>query len=388
MHLNFNTTCHFKQLNESNKKISVFQGGARSGKTYNILQWFILKMLTKQNKIFTICRESMPALRSSAMRDFFNILKEKKIYNQSYHNKTHNEYHLNNNIVEFVSLDDEQKVRGRKRDYLFINEANECKYDIWIQLALRTIKKSVLDYNPSDLYHFIYDEIIPREDCDFYKSTYKDNVYLEDSVVKEIEGLKESNENLWRIYGQGERGLSQETIYTNWKEISVMPKDHEFQQIVYGVDFGFNHPSAIVKVGIIENNAYLEEVLYETRLTNQNLIDKLKINVDNEKEIYADSAEPDRIKEISDSGFNIYPVVKSGNSVNTGIDKVKNYKLHILSKSSNIKKEIKNYSWKKDKKTNQILDEPVKFKDHSMDAIRYAVMSVTSENQNFWERKA
>jgi len=374
MQLNFESTIHFKQLEKSKKKINVFQGGTRSGKTYNILQWIIKQAYISQNKIFSITRQTFPALRSSAMRDFFNILKSKKIYNPKKHNKTNNEYKIGTNLIEFFSLDDEQKVRGRARDYLFINEANECPQDIWRQLLFRTNIKIILDYNPSALYHFIYDDIIPRDDCDFYISTFEDNPFISKENLKEILNLKNTNENLWKIYGLGQKGVSEELIYSNWNIIDAMPIDNAFEKVVYGLDFGFNNPAALIKVGIKDKyNAYIEEIIYETHLLNSELIDKMKKVCDNKILIKADSAEPDRIKEIYKAGFNIIPTKKYSNSVKDGIDQVKRFNLYITKNSLNVIKEIKSYSWKKDTRTGVLLDEPVKFQDHSMDSIRYAI---------------
>jgi phage terminase large subunit len=178
----------YKHLITSNKKIIVEQGGTRSGKTYNILLWIIFFYCTQNdNKTVTICRKSFPSLRASVMRDFLNILKQYKIYREELHNKSNSEYKLFNNLVEFISLDQPQKVRGRKRDILFINEANELYFEDWQQLIFRTNGRIILDYNPSDEYHWIYDKVIPREDSEFYRTTYLDNPFLEQTIKEEIE---------------------------------------------------------------------------------------------------------------------------------------------------------------------------------------------------------
>ena len=179
------TNVVFKHLLKSNKKIIVEQGGTRSGKTYNILLWIIFSYCTQNtNKIITICRKSFPSLRATVMRDFFDILKTHKMYNEINHNKSSSEYNLYNNLVEFISLDEPQKVRGRKRDVLFINEANELYFEDWQQLLFRTNQKIILDYNPSDEYSWIYDKVITRDDTDFFITTYKDNTFLEQALIK------------------------------------------------------------------------------------------------------------------------------------------------------------------------------------------------------------
>ena len=165
-------------LVDSNKKIIVEQGGTRSGKTYNILLWIIFSYCTNErNKTITICRKTFPSLRASVMRDFIDILRKHKMYAEESHNKSSSEYQLYGNLIEFISLDQPQKVRGRKRDLLFINEANELYWEDWQQLVFRTQERIIIDYNPSDEYHWIYDKVITRDDADFYKTTYLDNPF-------------------------------------------------------------------------------------------------------------------------------------------------------------------------------------------------------------------
>ena len=166
----------FSHLLNSDKRITVEQGGSRSGKTYNILIWIIFYYSTNnEDKTVTICRKTFPSLRASVMRDFLEILKRFDIYDERFHNKTNNEYELNGNLIEFISLDQPQKIRGRKRDLLYINEANELYFEDWQQLVMRTTGKVIIDYNPSDSFHWIYDRVIPRDDCEFFQTTYKDN---------------------------------------------------------------------------------------------------------------------------------------------------------------------------------------------------------------------
>ena len=184
----------YNHLKRSDKKIVVEQGGTRSVKTYNILLWVIFHYsYYETNKTITICRKTFPSLRASVMRDFFEILRNNDLYNESYHNRSSHEYYLNGNLVEFISLDQPQKIRGRKRDLLYINEANELTYEDWQQLILRTEGKAILDYNPSDAFHWIYDKVVPRDDCDFYQTTYLDNPFLDAGVKAEIERLKDTD---------------------------------------------------------------------------------------------------------------------------------------------------------------------------------------------------
>ena len=244
MKINLKTNVVFENLVDSDKKIVINQGGTRSGKTFNILLYIIFYYcLNNSNKTITICRKTYPALRATVLRDFINILREHNLYNEDNHNKSSSEYNLFGNLIEFISLDQPVKVRGRKRHLLFINEANELFWEDWQQLLFRTSDKIILDYNPSEEYHWIYDKIIPREDANFLKTTYKDNPFLEQSLIDEIERLKYTDEQYWQIYGLGEKGISKATIF-DYIECNQVP--FEAEVVSYGMDFGFtNDPTAL-----------------------------------------------------------------------------------------------------------------------------------------------
>lgn len=369
MNAKLQTNKIFDILRESNKRITVMQGGSRSGKTYNILIWFIVKLLQENGKTFTVVRQSLPSIKGSVLRDFIDILSRLGIYSEDNHNKTEQIYQLNGNTIEFVSADQPQKIRGRARDYLFCNEANELSYEAWMQLIMRTSGKIVIDYNPSDVSSWIYDDVIPRNDADFYITTFKDNPFLPRELVDELERLKDADPNYWRIYGLGERGLSQDLIYTHYRTIKEMPLDGE---VVYGLDFGFNVPSALVKVVFVEKEAYVQELLYETKLTTEDLAERImRLNIDKYDEIFCDAAEPKTIESLSRLGLNVKPANKD---VSEGIKTVKATPLFIHEESVNLLKELKNYRWKTDRNGNK-LDQPVKFNDHITDALRYAIYS-------------
>lgn len=303
------------------------------------------------------------------MRDFIDILLKMGLYDESYHNKTESTYLLNGNLVEFVSVDQPQKIRGRRRDYLFINEANELNYEAWMQLVFRTEKKIVLDYNPSDEYHWIYEQVIPRDDADFYITTYRDNPFLPKELVDEIERLQAADENYWKVYGLGQRGVSGETIYTHWQLCKELPLRGE---VFYGQDFGYNVASALIRVELFEGGIYADETLYEQKLTTGDLVERYKtLGMGRTSEIFADCAEPKTIEELCRAGYNVKP---SDKDVTEGIRKVKSMPLYITERSVNLIKELKAYKWKTDK-DGKVLDEPVKFNDHALDALRYAVFT-------------
>jgi PBSX family phage terminase large subunit len=267
-------------------RIQVHQGGTRSGKTYSILQSIVELCYENENAgaVITIARKTFPALRATAMRDFFEILEREDIYNPDLHNKSEANYVLFGNLVEFISVDQPQKVRGRKRQVLFINEANELSLEDWRQLLLRTTRKVIIDFNPSDEYHWIYEEVIPRTDASFFRTTYKDNPYLDKATIQEIERLKDADPNYWRIYGLGERGVNQAAVFT-WEVGEIAGK-----RIGTGLDFGFtNDPTAVIDVYLDGHTLILHERLYSTGLTNPDIGEELdKLDVET---IIADSAE-------------------------------------------------------------------------------------------------
>jgi phage terminase large subunit len=367
----------FRHLEASKSKIVVEQGGTRSGKTYNILLWIIFSYCERnRGKIITICRKTFPALRGTVMRDFFTILKDHEIYYEDAHSKTANEYTINTNTIEFISLDMPQKIRGRKRDLLFINEANELIFEDWQQLIFRTTEQAILDYNPSEEFHWIYDQILTRKDVEFYQTTYKDNPFLGDVLKQEIERLKDIDENYWRVYGLGERGQSRSLVYT-FSTTKQIPK--EAKLVAYGLDFGFsNDPTALVRTYILDDSMYVDELIYRTGMTNQDIAKEMQsLGLEKQNEIFADSAEPKSIEEIYRMGWNVKPVVKG--AINLGIDIIRRYNLYATEGSYNLIKELRNYKYIEDK-NGQMTNKPVDNFNHALDALRYSVVNKISNS--------
>jgi phage terminase large subunit len=370
----------YYDLKGSRKRIAVNQGGTRSGKTYSIMQVLCEWCHKNENAgwVISVVRKTLPALKGSAYRDFIQILNNEGWYSESDHNKSEMTYSLFGNVWEFLSIDQPQKIRGRKRNICFINEANEITWEDFFQLNIRTTDKLILDYNPSDEYHWIYDKLIVRDDADFFVSTYKENPYLEKSLVDEIELLKELDENYWKVYGLGERGTSSETIYTHWRYCKELPgKGERF----YGQDFGYNVQSALVEIELYEGAVYARQLLYETRLTTADLIERYKtLGMESYTEIFCDAAEPKTIEELNRAGYNAKPADKD---VTEGIRKLKGMPLYITEDSEDLLKEVKNYKWKIDK-SGKVLDEPVKFNDHALDALRYGVFTKSMQQSMSW----
>ena len=372
------TTNVFHKAYNSTTRITCLQGGTRSSKTYSLCQLFIVKCLEETGKVFTICRKTLPALKGTAYRDVLNILKELDLYSEENHNKSELSYMLNGNLLEFISVDQPVKIRGRKRNYLWLNEANEFNYEDWQQLILRTTERIYLDYNPSDPYSWIYEKVITRDDCTFLKSTYKANPFLDEDTIAEIERLKELDPDYWQVYGLGEIGSIQTMIFRKFELVDEV----QGRLLGFGLDFGFtNSPSALVAVYQSDDNLYIKEMLYEKRLTNTDLANRLReFRIDRQSEIVGDSAEPKTIEEIYRQGFNIKPA-KKGAGIHLGIDIMRRYKLHITKDSLNAIKEFRSYKWATDK-NGDVLNTPVKVNDHLIDATRYLCLNKLSINHS------
>ena len=381
MHKNIQVSEVFRKNQEATTKIVVNQGSSRSGKTYSILQLLILiKAFMERDAVFTIVRKTLPSLKASAMRDFYEILKNADLYDERNQNKTENTYELNGNLFEFVSLDQPQKKRGAKRTYLFINEANELTLEDWVQLSIRTEKQIFLDYNPSMEGHWIYDLVIPRSDCTFIQSTYLDNLqFLPEEVVKEIEQLKYVDENYWRVYGLGLPGQIKGLILTNWQQVDEFPADCKW--VVYGMDFGFsNDPTTLIKVGLAGGELWLDELIYNRGLTNQDIARWMgELGLKWADEIIADN-QPKCIYEIKKEGFNIQATYKGRDSIMAGLDILKRYQLNVTKRSVNLIRELKNYKWKEDQ-AGKATNEPIDKFNHAIDAARYAVMAKVMVNR-------
>ena len=362
---------NYAALNDQDIRFVINEGGSRSSKTYSLCQLVIIYCLQNNNKVVSVIRKTFPALRATVLRDFIEILKELNIYSVEDHNKSEHIYTFpNGSIVEFFSVDDEQKIRGRKRDIAWCNEANELYFDDFTQLNMRTESKLIFDYNPSESTSWLYE--LPQEESILIKSTYKDNPFLPQSIRAQIEDLKRTDEALYQIYALGEKAISKSNIYSNWSFIPHRPA--RFVNYVYGLDFGYNHPTALMRVYWCDNDIYIEPVIYESYLTTPMLIDKMQsFNVEKTVTIVADYARPEIIAELNNAG---YDVQNANKVVKKGIDNIKTFGV-LCQDDKALKKEYENYKWKK--VGDMITDEPVKMWDDAMDAVRYATTHIRQE---------
>jgi phage terminase large subunit len=353
------------------RRFIINEGGSRSSKTYSICQLIIIYCLQNNNKVVSIIRKTFPALRATVLRDFIEILKELNIYSVDNHNKSEHIYTFSNgSMVEFFSVDDEQKIRGRKRDIAWCNEANELYFDDFTQLNMRTEDKLIFDYNPSDSASWLYE--LPTDESIMIKSTYRDNPFLPQSIKAQIEDLKRTDEALYQIYALGEKAISKSNIYSQWDFVAHRPA--RFVKFVYGLDFGYNHPTALMRVYYCDKDVYIEPVIYESYLTTTMLIEKLAtLGIEQTVSILADYSRPEIIQEMNIAG---YDVLNANKVVKKGIDNLKTFGV-ICQDDKALRREYENYKWKK--VGDFITDEPVKLFDDAMDAIRYATTHIKQQ---------
>jgi phage terminase large subunit len=367
------TTKVFEELqysDEIKRRIVIAQGGSRSGKTYNILIYWIVKLLQEEGKTLSIVRKTLPSLKNSVLKDLIDVLEKFGLYDPTKWHKQEGYFELGTNIINWFSVDEPQKLRGSKRNYLYCNEANELTIEDWNQLIFRTSDKTILDLNPSELSCWVYD-LESREDSYLFKTTYKDNPFVEKTIILELENLKGKDENLYRIYTLGERGIATTLVFNRFNTIEQIPPSAKL--LGYGADFGYNDPTTLIAVYQEGDTLYYRELLHNRGLTTLDFIHKLgNLNIDRTDAIWCDSAQPQTIEELRRNKYNAKPVNKK--SILHGIDLMKQHYNFIETTSTNILQEFGSYKWKVDKNGN-LLDTPEDKDNHTIDAIRYVLES-------------
>lgn len=374
----FSETTALHKLIALNKRIRAVQGGTSAGKTIGIVTLLTHLCQTDTKPTLTsITSESFPHLKRGAMRDFLNIMEEHKYFDPNRWNKGDSSYKFETgSVLEFFSADQPGKVRGPRRDRLFINEANRVPYETYDQLEVRTKEFIFLDWNPTNEFWFYTDVLGHRDDVDHLTLTYLDNEALAPEIVASIEQRK-GLPGWWKVYGEGQLGEVEGKIYKNWRQIDSIP--HEARLERYGLDFGYtNDPTAIIAVYAYNGGYILDEIAYSTGMSNRQISDVLQ-NVERAL-VVADSAEPKSIDEIRSYGINIVPTKKGRDSVMQGIQYVQHQKISVTKHSFNVWKEYQNYMFKIDR-DGRIVNEPEHEYSHSMDAVRYGLESFRPSNE-------
>jgi phage terminase large subunit len=361
-------TWQFQALVDNTPGTVVMVGGTRSGKTYAGLQYWIQRLSKEKGKTLDVVRKYRESHKAAALTDFRTILESWGRWDEDHFSKSELSYKIGSSTIRFIGMDVDEKKMGAGRDFLWINEASELDQDSYRHLAMRTRGDTMMfDLNPkTDDRHWLKSDVMERKGTVTIKSTYKDNPYLTARQIEEIEIIKNQDPDFWKVYGEGEWVALVGNIYKNWTTAPYFP-DIPF---CYGLDFGMTDPLALVKVGVHENNLYWQEMIYQTNMTNADLILWLKAN-DISGMIYCDSADKNRIVELQGAGFHAVGADKSPGSLRAGIDYCRRFKIHLV-KSPNGEREIMQYKWKEDRKGNISDGEPVDYMNHFLDAARYA----------------
>jgi phage terminase large subunit len=379
----FKRTTAINKILALKKRVKIIQGGTSAGKTFGILPVLIDKCAKEKGLEVSVVAETIPHLRRGALKDFLKIMRWTGRFVEDRFNATLLKYEFaNGSTMEFFSADNASKLRGARRDVLYINECNNVTFDAYQELSIRTKKEIYLDFNPANEF-WVHKELKDEPDSDFLILTYKDNEALDQSIVTIIEKNRDkaatSNywANWWRVYGLGEIGMLEGVIFDNWKEIDKLPEDARL--IGIGLDFGYtNDPTSAIEVYNWNGKRIVNELVYRTGMVNSDIAKILPSSVT----IYADSSEPKSIEEIRRFGKTIKGVTKGKDSIKYGIDVMQRQEYLVTKQSTNLIKELRAYCWDVDKHGVR-LNNPVGGNDHAIDALRYHEMENLGLNSNY-----
>jgi len=380
----FQRTTAINKILALKKRIKIVQGGTSAGKTYGILPILIDRAAKTPNTEISVVAESIPHLRRGALRDFLKIMKAIHRFVDERYNKSLLKYEFSNgSFIEFFSADvDASKLRGGRRNILYINECNNISFESFNEMSIRTKDEVFLDYNPTAEF-WVQTELEGQEDADKIILTYKDNEALDNGIISQIEKniKKAETSNYWKnwvdVYVNGVMGKLEGIVFGNWKQIDTIPS--EARLIGIGMDFGYtNDPTSIIEVYKLNETRILNEITYQTGLLNSDIAKLLPKNVP----VYADSAEPKSIRTIQLAGITIKGVTKGKDSINYGIDVMQREDYLVTSQSTNLIKELRSYCWDTDK-TGKRLNKPIDNFNHAIDAVRYHEMETLGMNKNY-----
>jgi phage terminase large subunit len=369
----YQATTATRKVASLKQRIRGIQGGTSASKTISILLILIDKAQSDTTPTLTsVVSESFPHLKRGAMRDFLNIMQGHSYFKDGLWNRSDYTYTFETGSkIEFFSADQPSKVRGPRRDRLFMNECNNIPFEAFDQLEVRTKHEVWLDWNPTNEFWFYTDVLTKRTDVDHLTITYKDNEALDPNIVASIE-MRRGNKAWWQVYGLGQLGEVEGKIYTGWQQVDEIP--HEARLERYGLDFGYSiDPTALVAIYSYNGGYIVDECLYMKGMSNKRIADVL-LNLP-QALVIADSAEPKSIDELKEYGLNVLGAQKGQGSVNHGIQYVQDQKISVTKRSTKLWREYNNYLWKTDK-DGKTLNVPEAGWDHALDALRYGMESL------------
>ncbi len=378
--MDFKYTTAISRIRRMTARKKVIQGGTSAGKTLAILA-VLIDIAAKNKTEISVVSESIPHLRRGAIKDFAKVMQWTGRWVADRWNKTLLTYNFaNGSIIEFFSADSEARLRGARRQVVYINEANNIDFESYYQLAIRTSEAIYIDFNPTHEF-WAHTEVLPEQDAELVILTYNDNEALPDTIKRDIELNRTKAEtsaywaNWWKVYGLGQVGTLQGAIYEDFEVVEGIDVSRA-KFVALGLDWGFsNDPTALVAIYRQGDCLLIQELLYATGLTNQDIADKLRsLGITRAWEIVADSAEPKSIEEIYRLGFNIKPAEKGPDSVRNGIDILKRFKLQVTKDSTNLIKELRSYTWATDKEGKNT-GVPIDSFNHACDAMRYVALN-------------
>jgi len=366
----------FKLNYHSDKQVVVNQGGTSSGKTFSILLALFCKACEASGQVITVAGQDIPNLKAGALRDAQNICDSwpqfRKLIKK--YNRTDRVFEFNNGtVIEFKSYKDAQDAKSGKRDYLFVNEANGIGYDVYCELALRTRSRIFIDYNPNTEF-WVHGKIMGRPGVEVIISDHRHNPFLSKQTKETIEAVKNEDEERWKVYARGLTGKVSGLVLNNWLVCDGIPP--EAKLVAGGLDFGFsNDQTGFINVYKQNGELWVDEILYETELTNTDISAKLTENkISKNTDIIADSSEPKSIEELQRLGWKIIGAKKGADSVNNSIDILKRYKINITRRSVNLHTELSRYKWRTDR-AGRALNQPVDKWNHLIDPLRYVALN-------------
>jgi phage terminase large subunit len=349
--------------------------------------FYILAMQMQDPQLFSVVSESYPHLSKGAIRDFKGPFIMGEDYSTEIHDQTNNIFYVGKSQIEFFSVDQPGKAQGPRRNHLLINEANRLKFDIADQLMIRTRGKIIIDFNPT--FRFWAHDLIGKEGVWFDKSTYRDNPFIDKTIVRDIESRR-NNVNWWRVFGEGEVGAIEGLVIPGYKTVQSMPNiDTEI-----GIDFGFtNDPTACIEAGILGDTIYLNELFYERGMTKDAIVSALRgLNVPSDYQMWGDGEDPRLIEEIRQAGYdNISAALREPGAFKTRVDFLLRYNIAVTSKSTNLIRDLNNAMWQEDPSgisnsdgTKRYLNKPEKGFLHGIDASGYAMNSYIKPPTQVW----